>query len=115
MKRNTEIDAPTFAFRLDSLRGVPVYRQLIDQVQGAAARGTLRPGDQLPTVRQVAVELEINPNNVLPAYREMEMRGLLDTQQGTGTFIAEKQQPTSSKTERERQLAQLTGEFVSRA
>ncbi|HEY1768566.1 MAG TPA: GntR family transcriptional regulator [Terracidiphilus sp.] len=115
MKRNAEIEAPPFAFRLDGLSGVPVYRQLIDQVQGAMARGTLRPGDQLPTVRHVAVELEINPNTVLRAYREMEIRGFLDTQQGTGTFIAERQQPTSSKTERERQLAQLTGEFVSRA
>jgi GntR family transcriptional regulator len=115
MKRNTEIEAPAFAFRLDGFSGVPVYRQLIDQVQGAIARGTLRPGDQLPTVRHVAVELEINPNTVLRAYREMEIRGLLDTQQGTGTFIAEKQQATGSKTERERQLAQLAGEFVSRA
>jgi GntR family transcriptional regulator len=115
MKRDTEVEARTFAFRLDALSGVPVYRQLIDQVQGAVARGTLRAGDQLPTVRHVAVELEINPNTVLRAYREMEIRGLLDTQQGTGTFIAEKQQPTSSKIERERQLAQLAGDFISRA
>jgi len=115
MKRTTASETSEFAFRLDSHSGVPVYRQLIDQVQGAIALGALRPGDQLPTVRQVAVELEINPNTVLRAYREMEIRGLLDTQQGTGTFIAEKQQTTSSKTERERRLAQLAGELVSRA
>jgi GntR family transcriptional regulator len=91
-----------------------VYRQLIDQVQGAMAMGALRPGDQLPTVRLVAVELAINPNTVMRAYREMEIRGILDTQQGTGTFIADRP-PGTSKDERDRQLAQLAGEFVSRA
>ena len=72
------------------------------------------PGDQLPTVRQVAVDLAINPNTVMRAYREMEIRGILDTQQGAGTFIAEQKEP-APKEERERQLAQLAGEFVSRA
>ena len=65
-------------------------------------------------MRQVAVDLAINPNTVMRAYREMEIRGILDTQQGTGTFIAE-QKGASAKEERERQLAQLAGEFVSRA
>jgi GntR family transcriptional regulator len=114
MKRNGEVENAAFAFRLDGHSGVPVYRQLIDQVQGAIATGALCSGDQLPTVRHVAVELAINPNTVLRAYREMEIRGILDTQQGTGTFIADRQaEPT--KEERERQLAQLVGEFVSRA
>src|ERR1700751_6276454 len=89
MKRNTDLEGAEFTFRLDGHSGVPVYRQLIDQVQGAIAAGVLRPGDQLPTVRLVAVELAINPNTVLRAYREMEIRGILDTQQGTGTFIAQ--------------------------
>ena len=71
--------------------GVPLYRQLIDQVQAAIATEALLPGDQLPTVRQVAVDLEINPNTVMRAYREMEIRGILDTQQGTGTFVPSKQ------------------------
>jgi GntR family transcriptional regulator len=114
MKRNTDLDVADFTFRLDGHSGVPVYRQLIDQVQGAIAAGALRPGDQLPTVRLVAVELAINPNTVLRAYREMEIRGILDTQQGTGTFIADRQ-VEPSKEERERQLAQLVSEFVSRA
>src|ERR1035438_564214 len=103
-----------FAFRLDAHSGVPVYRQLIDQVQGAIATGALRTGDQLPTVRLVAVELAINPNTVLRAYREMEIRGILDTQQGTGTFIADRQVEASQE-ERGRLLDQLVGEFVSRA
>ena len=93
---------------------MPVYRQLIDQVMGAIASGTLRTGDQLPTVRQAAVDLAVNPNTVVRAYREMEIRGVLETQQGTGTFIAEK--PIKrSEVERERQLQQLAGECVSRA
>jgi GntR family transcriptional regulator len=103
-----------FAFRLDEHSGVPVYRQLIDQVQAAIASGALTVGVQLPTVRQVAVDLAINPNTVLRAYREMEIRGLLDTEQGTGTFIADRK-VEYSKSEHDRKLTQLVGEFVSRA
>jgi GntR family transcriptional regulator len=68
----------------------------------------------LPTVRQVAVDLAINPNTVSRAYREMEIRRMLDTQQGTGTFVADRK-VEYSKDERERLLGQLVGEFVSRA
>jgi len=114
MKRNAELEIQPFAFRLDAHSGVPVYRQLIDQVQAGIASGALSAGAQLPTVRQVAVDLAINPNTVSRAYREMEIRGLLDTQQGTGTFVADRR-VEFSKDERERQLGQLTGEFVSRA
>ncbi len=110
----TKVEAPAISFRLDAHSGVPVYRQLIDQVQAGIAAGVLAVGDQLPTVRQVAVDLVINPNTVLRAYREMEIRGMLDTQQGSGTFIADKK-IEYSKVERERQLRQLVGEFVSRA
>jgi GntR family transcriptional regulator len=114
MNSNAEVERIPFAFRLDGHSGVPVYRQLIDQVQGAIASGVLKPGDQLPTVRLVAVELAINPNTVLRAYREMEIRGILDTQQGTGTFIADRPiEP--SKDQKERQLTQLVSELVSRA
>jgi GntR family transcriptional regulator len=103
-----------FAFRLDSHSGVPVFRQIIDQVQAGIATGALGYGDQLPTVRQVAVDLEINPNTVLRAYREMEIRGIVDSQQGMGTFIASRKME-QSKAERERALSQLVSEFVSRA
>ncbi len=107
-------EVQAFAFRLDEHSGVPVYRQLIDQVQAAIASGALTVGVQLPTVRQVAVDLAINPNTVLRAYREMEIRGLLDTEQGTGTFIADRK-VEYSKSEHDRKLTQLVGEFVSRA
>lgn len=106
--------APQFNFRLDEHSGVPVYRQLIDQIQGGIASGALAAGAQLPTVRQVAVDLAINPNTVLRAYRELEIRGVLDTQQGTGTFIAERQ-PKRDNLERERKLDQLAGEVAARA
>jgi GntR family transcriptional regulator len=103
-----------FAFQLNEHSGVPVYRQMMDQVQGAIAAGRLKPGDQLPTIRQVAVDLAINPNTVTRAYREMEIRGLLETQQGSGTFIAEQQAPGDSH-HHHRQLKQLATETIARA
>src|SRR5436309_10926169 len=103
-----------FEFRLDLRSGVPVYRQIINQVLGGMAAGTLAPGFQLPTVRQVAVDLSINPNTVMRAYRELEIRGVLETQQGTGTFISN-QKVKRDEVERRRQLNQIVSEFVSRA
>lgn len=101
-------------FRRDMASGVPAYRQIIDQILGGIASGTLKPGDQLPTVRQLAVDLAINPNTVVRAYRELEIRGVLDTQQGVGTFITtEPVRPDDA--ERQRQLDQLVGEFMARA
>src|SRR5207342_627168 len=103
-----------FEFRLDLHSGVPVYRQIIDQVLGGIAAGTLTAGYQLPTVRQVAVDLSINPNTVVRAYRELEIRGVLETQQGTGTFISH-QKVTRDDAELQRRLSQLVGEFAARA
>src|SRR5579872_2397842 len=103
-----------FSFRLDQHSGVPVYRQLIDQVLAGIASASLAPGNQLPTVRQVAVDLSINPNTVMRAYRELEIRGVLETQQGTGTFIGQ-QKVKRDDVERQRQLGQLVTEFISRA
>jgi GntR family transcriptional regulator len=103
-----------FKFRLDYGSGVPVYRQLIDQVQAGIATGILSAGHQIPTVRQVAVDLAINPNTVMRAYRELEIRGVLDTQQGTGTFIAT-QRAQIDDNDRTRRLDQLIDEFVARA
>jgi GntR family transcriptional regulator len=103
-----------FYFSLSAQSGVPLYRQIMDQVLAAIATGTLAPGDQLPTVRQVAVDLAINLNTVLRAYRELEIRGVLDSQQGSGTFVAE-QRNAPDTTERHRVLRELTSEFVARA
>ena len=106
--------AKSFQFRLDAESGVPVYRQLIDQVASALASGTLSAGAQLPTVRQVAVDLSINPNTVLRAYREMEIRGILDTQQGSGTFVADRQ-VTEDEAARGQRLSRLAADCASRA
>ena len=114
MKGTSPNSHPPFQFKLDAHSGVPVYRQIIDQVQAGIAVGSLPPGHQLPTVRQVAVDLAINPNTVLRAYRELEIRGVLDTQQGTGTFISHRKM-APDHSERQRQLEQLVTEWVARA
>jgi GntR family transcriptional regulator len=103
-----------FRFLLDLHSGMPVYRQIMDQVRGGIASGALNAGDQLPTVRQLAVDLEINPNTVVRAYRELELGGLLETHQGTGTFISA-QKMKRADAQRERQLAQIVGDCVARA
>ena len=113
MKRSPA-NGQAFQLKLDLHSGVPVYRQIIDQVRGGMAAGTLAAGDQLPTVRQLAVDLAINPNTVMRAYRELELGGALETHQGTGTFISDKK-INRNNAERERQLAQLAGEFAARA
>jgi len=104
-----------FQFSLDLHSGVPVYRQIIDQVMGGIAANSMVGGDQLPTVRQLAVDLAINPNTVIRAYRELEIRGVLETQQGTGTFISHQQRAQRDGAERERRLSQLLREFAARA
>jgi GntR family transcriptional regulator len=103
-----------FRFLLDLHSGMPVYRQIMDQVRGGIASGALAAGDQLPTVRQLAVDLEINPNTVVRAYRELELGGLLETHQGTGTFISA-QKMKRADAQREKQLAQIVADCVSRA
>lgn len=103
-----------FQFRLDMRTGVPVYRQLIDQVLLGIANGQLHPGDRLPTVRQLAVDLGVNPNTVVRAYKELEIREFLTTQQGTGTFISSKPVEQDAA-QRQKRLAQLVSEFVKQA
>jgi GntR family transcriptional regulator len=106
--------AASFSFQLDLRSGVPVYRQIMDQVLGSIAAGRLVDGDQLPTVRQLAVDLQINPNTVIRAYRELEIRGFLDTQQGSGTFITP-QRVTQDDEERRRKLDMIVSDCVARA
>src|ERR1700761_6570917 len=101
-------------FRLDLRSGVPVYRQIIDQVHAGRASGALGPGEKLPTVRQLAVDLTVNPNTVVRAYRELELTGFLTTHQGTGTFVTDAKIDKPAA-ERERMLDQLVAEFVARA
>jgi GntR family transcriptional regulator len=101
-------------FQIDSKSGVPFYRQIIEQVKYAIARGHLEPGDQLPTVRRLAVDLSVNPNTVVRAYRELEIERMLDTQQGAGTFISNSR-PEIDQLERQRMLDQILTDLLARA
>ena len=101
-------------FRIDPKSGVPFYRQIIEQVKFAIARGVLGPGEQLPTVRQLAVDLSINPNTVVRAYRELEIEGVLATQQGSGTFVGQTS-PQVDELEQQRMLDQILTELLARA
>lgn len=101
-------------YSLDSKSGVPFYRQIIEQTKFAIASGDLEPGDRLPTVRQLAVDLSINPNTVIRAYRELEIEGVLDTQQGSGTFVSNKR-PEIDPLERQRMLDQILTDMLARA
>ncbi len=101
-------------FSIDPKSGVPFYRQIIEQVQFAIARGRLEPGEQLPTVRQLAVDLSVNPNTVVRAYRQLEIEGVLETQQGSGTFVGHKR-PEIDELERQRMLDQIVTELLARA
>ena len=101
-------------FHLDPASGVPFYRQIIDQILAAIATGALSTGDRLPTVRQLAVDLAVNFNTVARAYKELEIRGVLATHQGTGTFVAESE-VRMDEVERRRQVDRLVDEFLARA
>ena len=99
--------------RLDIKSGVPFYRQIIDQVKAAMATESIAPGDRLPTVRQLAVDLSINPNTVSRAYTELELTGLVETQMGSGTFVGSRPVERND-VERRRILDHLCQEFLSR-
>lgn len=108
-----EVDT-TLRFSLDLKSGVPYYKQVILQVEMAIVDGRLENGDQLPTVRSLAVTLKINPNTVARAYNELEIRGIVNTQQGTGTFISDKKIALTD-VEKERILSELTQPYLSNA
>ena len=101
-------------FSIDNKSGVPYYRQIIEQAKYGISSGKLQPGDQLPTVRQLAVDLSINPNTVIRAYREMEIEGVLETHQGSGTFVGDRR-PELDEPERLRMLDQILTELLARA
>ena len=99
-------------FKLDPKSGVPFYRQIIDQIRYGVASGSLKVGEQLPTVRALAVELKVNLNTVSKAYRELEIQRVLESQQGTGTFIGSMKVQVSEE-ERQNKLASICSEFLS--
>jgi len=102
--------------RLDKQSFLPFYRQIVDIVLAGISAGTILPGERLPTIRDLAVKLEVNPNTVVKAYSQLELLGFLDTQQGTGVFVRPQPEAQKGKTaENKRALEELCRDFVSRA
>lgn len=97
-------------FKLDPKAGAPFYRQIIDQIKFGIASGNLKIGEQLPTVRALAVDLKVNLNTVAKAYKELEIQNILETQQGTGTFISKIEIQISDKEKKEK-LEDICHEF----
>ncbi|MCB2196903.1 MAG: GntR family transcriptional regulator [Bacteroidetes bacterium] len=97
-------------FKLDPKTGTPFYRQIIDQIKFGIATGNLKIGEQLPTVRSLAVDLKVNLNTVAKAYRELEIQNVLETHQGSGTFISEIDVQISDK-EKKSKLQEICNEF----
>lgn len=100
-------------FKLDLKSGVPFHRQIVDQIRYGIASDRLMPGEQLPTVRELAVNLQVNPNTVRKSYSELEILGILDTQQGTGTFVSHRQVEIG-QAEKQGMLRQICDELVAR-
>ena len=103
---------PMIEFKLDPKSGVPFYRQIIDQIRYGIVTGSLQVGEQLPTVRALAVQLKVNLNTVNKAYKELEIRNILETHQGTGTFLGSIKVELDER-ERKNKLRSICEEFYS--
>ena len=101
--------------RLDFHSGLPIYTQIVNQIQNQLATGGLKPGDQLPTVRALAQELRVNFNTVARAYRILDEARIISTQQGRGTYITEKPPPNVTEKLRRETLEALTHRYISEA
>ncbi|MCX6168716.1 MAG: GntR family transcriptional regulator [Ignavibacteriales bacterium] len=99
-------------FKLDPRSGVPFYKQIVDQIRFGISSGSLKVGEQLPTVRSLAVLLKVNLNTISKAYKELEIQNVLETQQGTGTFIGTIP-PRIDSDELESKLSNICSEFLS--
>ena len=100
-------------FQVDANHPTPLYAQLERSIRFAIATGKLRIGDQLPTVRQLAVDLRINANTVAKVYAELERAGVLETRRGVGTFVSARPNEATSRRDRERHLRELTEHFIA--
>jgi GntR family transcriptional regulator len=96
--------------------GIPVYKQIVHHLQAAISRGQLSPGDQLPTIRALHLKLNVNPNTVAKAYRELEVAGLISATQGSGCFVAPTAQVQQlSAKEKAEKLQELATRFIMEA
>ncbi len=100
---------------LDFRSHVPIYVQLVDRIKNLVASGTLGPGDQLPTVRQMAAELRVNFNTIARAYRILDEEGVISTQQGRGTYVLEPMPPERASRLRRAALEGMTKSFLEHA
>lgn len=101
--------------QLDFRSGTPIYTQIVEQVKLQVVSGELKPGDQLPTVRALALELRVNFNTVARAYRLLDEAGIISTQQGRGTYILEVPPPERTDKLRQQALVTLTRDYLSEA
>jgi GntR family transcriptional regulator len=106
---------PTPPINIDPRDPVPIYAQLDRGIRLAIATGKLRAGDQLPTVRQLAVDLRVNANTVAKVYLALERDGVVATKRGVGTFVADAQPKAVHVAQRERQLKSITERFITEA
>ena len=102
-------------FELDFHSGLPIYTQIVNQISGRVANGILKPGDQLPTVRALALDLRVNFNTVARAYRILDEARIISTQQGRGTYIMDKPPPKVTEMLRRESLEGLTRRFIADA
>jgi len=102
-------------FQVDPRNPTPIYAQLDRAIRATIATGALEPGAQLPTVRQLAVDLAVNANTVAKVYAQLEKDGILETRRGVGTFVREVPTPQVSQARRERELRELLRKFVGDA
>jgi GntR family transcriptional regulator len=100
---------------LDFRSHVPIYAQLVDRIKHLVATGVLKPGDQLPTVRQLATDLRVNFNTIARAYRMLDESGVISTQQGRGTYVLEPMIPERAARLREAAIEELTRGFLREA
>jgi GntR family transcriptional regulator len=106
---------PVLTLHLDFRSGLPIYTQIMNQIEQLASGGRLKPGDQLPTVRALAAELRVNFNTVARAYRSLDEAGVISTQQGRGTYIMEKLPPEVAGKLRRETLRALALQYIGEA
>ena len=100
---------------IDFRSGIPIYLQVVERIKEHLADGQLKPGDQLPTVRSMALELRVNFNTIARAYRILDESGVISTQQGRGTYIMELPPPEVAENMRQKALEELTRRYIADA
>ncbi|MCL2266205.1 MAG: GntR family transcriptional regulator [Treponema sp.] len=101
----------TINFTLDPANEAPIYRQIIQQIEYAVLSGRVKKGDKLPTIRSLAVDLKTNPNTIAHAYNELEIRGVLETQVGSGTYVSDKK-PVKEDDSLNRKIREVVARFI---